>query len=80
MKTIEKSNTRGTYAGLLMATSESNRSYRRWSISASSYAKLIDEFAIAKKVACLVSDQALKMFNYPFPKGQLISMGRGILQ
>ena len=52
--TIGKSHTRGTYAGLLIATSESNRSYRRWSISASSYAKVIDGFAKAMKLACLI--------------------------
>jgi hypothetical protein len=53
--TIDELHTRGTYAGLLMATSESNLSYRRWSISASSYAKVIDEFAKAMELACLVT-------------------------
>jgi len=33
---------RRTYAGLLIATNETNRSYIRWSISAPSYADLID--------------------------------------
>lgn len=52
--TIDESRTRGTYAGLLMAMSESNRSYRRWSISASSCAIVIDEFAKAMELACLI--------------------------